>query len=314
MRVRLFFVTDIHGSTVCFKKFINAAPIYKANVLILGGDITGKALVPILEKGDGTYTLEFSGKKIQVGREDLEDLKKRIENSGQYYYIAREEELKRLEENKEELERIFDSLMVERLRSWISLAEERLKDREVECYISPGNDDKEIVDEVLRGSIVRNPEQDVVEVKGGYEMITVGISNVTPWRSPREVGEEELERIIDHLASRLKKPNSSIFNIHVPPINTEIDKAPAVNSNLEYVREVIGIKMIHAGSTAVRNAIERYKPMLGLHGHIHESRGCVKIGSTYCINPGSEYESGILKGAIVDLENGRVRDYLLTAG
>ncbi len=314
MRVRIFFITDIHGSTVCFKKFINAAPIYKADILILGGDITGKALVPILEKGDGTYTLEFSGKKIQVGKEGLEDLKKRIENSGQYYYVAGEEELKRIEENKEELERIFDSLMIERLRSWIGLAEERLKGREVECYISPGNDDKEIVDEVLRGSIVKNPEQDVVEVKGGYEMITVGISNVTPWRSPREVSEEELERIIDSLASRLKKPNSSIFNIHVPPINTEIDKAPAVNSNLEYVREVIGIKMIHAGSTAVRNAIERYQPMLGLHGHIHESRGCVKIGSTYCINPGSEYESGILKGAIVDLENGRVRDYLLTAG
>jgi Icc-related predicted phosphoesterase len=314
MKTRVFFITDVHGSTICFKKFLNAHSVYKADVLILGGDITGKALVPIIERGDGSYTLEFGGKRMIVEKGQLEGVKNMIENSGQYYHIAREEDFRRLSENPYELETLFDNLMAERLKFWIELAENKLKGKNVECYISPGNDDKRMVDTLLNGHVVRNPEQEIVEIKGRYEMITVGLSNMTPWKSPREVSEEELERIIEDLASKLREHKSSIFNFHVPPVNTEIDKAPAVNANLEYQRDVMGVKIIHAGSIAVRRAIERYQPALGLHGHIHESRGCVKIGSTYCINPGSEYESGILRGAIVDLDNGKVRDYLLTAG
>jgi len=65
---------------------------------------------------------------------------------------------------------------------------------------------------------------------------------------------------------------------------------------------------------AVREAIEKYKPLLGLHGHIHESRGVVNIGRTLCINPGSEYGEGIIRGAIVDLAKDKVLSYQLTSG
>ena len=47
--------------------------------------------------------------------------------------------------------------------------------------------------------------------------------------------------------------------------------------------------MIHAGSTAVRASIEKHQPLVGLHGHIHESKGFVTLGRTLCLNPGSEY-------------------------
>ncbi len=64
----------------------------------------------------------------------------------------------------------------------------------------------------------------------------------------------------------------------------------------------------------MRAAIEKYKPLLGLHGHVHESKGFVNIGSTLCINPGSEYGEGILRGVIVELGDGKVKNYLLTQG
>jgi Icc-related predicted phosphoesterase len=67
------------------------------------------------------------------------------------------------------------------------------------------------------------------------------------------------------------------------------------------------------GSKAVRRAIETYQPILSLHGHIHESRGVATIGRTVCINPGSEYPDGVLRGAIVDFDRDGVKSYVLTS-
>ena len=72
--------------------------------------------------------------------------------------------------------------------------------------------------------------------------------------------------------------------------------------------------MAPVGATSVRKAIEEYQPLLGLHGHIHESRGVARLGRTICINPGSRYNEGILQGVIIDLEGNCVRNYQLTAG
>ena len=52
----------------------------------------------------------------------------------------------------------------------------------------------------------------------------------------------------------------------------------------------------------------------GIHGHIHESRGTFKLGKTLCINPGSEYTEGILRGSLIELRGGKVRSQQLTAG
>jgi Icc-related predicted phosphoesterase len=75
-----------------------------------------------------------------------------------------------------------------------------------------------------------------------------------------------------------------------------------------------GIEPAAVGSTAVREAIERHQPVLSLHGHVHESRGTAKIGRTLAINPGSEYNQGLLRGAIVQLNKGKVKMHQLTAG
>jgi uncharacterized protein len=210
---------------------------------------------------------------------------------------------------------VFNECITSVLASWVKLVHERLHGTGIVCYISPGNDDKFEVDSVLSdsGELV-NPEGRVVDLDGEHEMITLGYANPTPWHSPREVGEDKLGEMIESMAAKVARPEKAIYNLHVPPIETDLDKAPAVDSELRYVRDGLGVKMIHAGSTAVRTSIEKHAPLLGLHGHIHESKGFVKLGRTLCLNPGSEYADGMLRGALVNLEGGRVKEFMFTSG
>jgi Icc-related predicted phosphoesterase len=312
---RAFFITDVHASDRCFRKFLNAAKVYKADSLILGGDITGKLMVPVVERDDGTFSLELFGEQKTITRNQLDETRKELANAGQYSFVTSRKELDEIEASKEKMDRVFNDCILSVLRSWLQLADERLRGTNVKCYISPGNDDRLEIDDVLIDSgHVIDPENRVVDLDGGYEMITLGYSNITPWKSPREVSDEKLGEMIEALASKVKRPDTSLFNLHVPPINTELDKAPAVDEELRYVKEGLGVKMAHVGSMAVRNSIEKHQPLLGLHGHIHESKGFVKIGRTLCLNPGSEYSDGILRGALVNLDGGRVKEFLLTSG
>jgi Icc-related predicted phosphoesterase len=107
-----------------------------------------------------------------------------------------------------------------------------------------------------------------------------------------------------------------IFNLHDPPVDSSLDVCARLDDG-DPPRHILkgGRPVMHnAGSTAVRRAIEKYHPVLSLHGHIHESPGVVRIGKTLCINPGSEYSEGILRGAIVNLQDGHVQGYQLTTG
>ncbi|MGP8056174.1 MAG: metallophosphoesterase family protein [Nitrososphaerales archaeon] len=312
---RLFFITDIHASDRCFRKFLNAAKFYNADCLVLGGDITGKVLIPIVEGNDGTYTLRLFEKSSTVKKDRLKETQKMLLDAGQYSFVTSPKELEELQADKSREVRVFNEAMGSVLKSWIELAGERLKGTSVKCYISPGNDDRFEIDSLLAdsGHLV-NPENRVVQLEGGFEMITLGYANPTPWKSPREVSEEKLGQMIEALASQVKRMETAVFNLHVPPINTELDRAPAVTQDFEYVKEGLGIKFIHAGSSAVRESIERHAPLLGLHGHIHESKGFVRLGRTLCLNPGSEYADGILRGALVNLVDGKVKEFLLTSG
>ena len=312
--VRIFFTTDVHASDRCFRKFLNASRFYKADCLILGGDITGKVLVPIVETADGNYELKLFGEDRKIKRDKLDQIRRELQDAGQYSFVTTRAELADIQADKSREESLFNEAILSVVRNWMAMVEERLQGTNVTCYISPGNDDRFEIDSVLvDDDHLVNPEARVVSI-GNDEMITLGFANRTPWNSPREVDEDKLGEMIENLASKVRKPRSAIFNLHVPPINTELDKAPAVSQKLEYVREGLGVRMIHAGSTAVRTAIEKHQPLLGLHGHIHESRGFSRIGNTLCLNPGSEYSDGILRGCLVNLQDGKIKEFLLTSG
>jgi Icc-related predicted phosphoesterase len=314
---RIFFTSDVHGSDVCFLKFINAAKFYQANILILGGDITGKMIVPLVQQPDGTYLTEFLGTrqtlKTQLEREAVE---KNIRNSGYYPYITTPDEVEKLQSDKKHLDELFSTVMADGVKRWVSIAEERLKDTKVKCYISPGNDDRFDIDDVLKSSsVVLYPEDEVVWIDDHHEMITTAWTNPTPWHSPRETTEQRLAEIIERMTAKVEHLENSIFNLHCPPYNTPLDLAPELDETLKpKVSSGSGMSMIHVGSAAVRESIEKHQPLLGIHGHIHESRGFVKIGRTLCINPGSEYGEGILRGSVINLDEKRIKSYLLTQG
>jgi len=314
--LRFFFATDIHGSTRCFRKFLNAGTFYDAQVLIMGGDMCGKALVPVVKRGAGKYEMSLSGATTRVEEDSLKGLCESLIDQGYYPYVTTVEELAWLQEDKVAASELFSRLMVERVAEWVSLAERRLKGSGIRCYLSPGNDDEFAVDQVLNAASepVWNPEGQVVDLGLGWTMLSVGFSNRTPWATPREVDDPELGRMIDELAVTLDDPQYCIFNTHLPPANTAIDQAPKLDSDLKPVVKGGQMLWISAGSAAVREALLKYGPKLSLHGHIHEARGAIRVGKTLCINPGSEYGESVVRGALVQLNRKGVRSHLLTAG
>lgn len=320
MMNRIFYSTDLHGSEVCFTKFVNAAKFYKTNILILGGDLTGKAVAPISEQPDGTFTSSFLGHNwVLKTPKEVDLFEKRIRNSGQYPFRTNLKEMEELSENKSKVDEIYLRLMTETLQRWMKIAEERLKGTSVKMYATGGNDDPLFVEKIIRNSdYVIDPEGEVIQIDKDLEMISCGNANMTPWRCPRDVSEAELEEKIEAMASRVNNMKTCIFNLHCPPINSRLDTCikldPSVTPPKPVIDESGNVVLFGAGSSAVRAAIEKYQPLLGLHGHIHESYGAFKIKRTLCVNPGSEYAEGILRGVIVNDSEEKIKSYQFTSG
>jgi Icc-related predicted phosphoesterase len=316
MAIRLFYATDIHGSETCFLKFINAAKYYKARVLIMGGDITGKMMVPIIKQSSGSAKTTFMDHNWKVNTEaEMADLMKHIRRSGAYPHVCSQEEYENISTDFNARAQVFTQIMVSECKRLVDLAEERLKRQSVKCYITPGNDDQFDIDDVFEGhEWIINPEGQVVDIDDHHQMISTGYANMTPWKCPRDILEEELRKKIEEMAVRLEKPESAIFNLHCPPYASQLDDASELDDNLTPVLIAGQIHIIPVGSTAVREAIEQWQPLAALHGHIHESRGRTDIGKTACFNAGSEYATGYLRGLILDLKKGKIKQYQLTSG
>jgi Icc-related predicted phosphoesterase len=309
--IRIFFVTDIHGSNVCYRKYLNALRVYNVDVGILLGDLTGKMLIPLIEKTGGGWETTFMGNHTEANTsEELAELKKTIEMVGYYWVHLTPEEFQEYKADPKKLDGLFNKLMLERLKEWIALADERLAGSTYKVYMAPGNDDHFEVDKVIEDSsaIVNCNNKNVMV--GDHEMVTFSWANPTPWNTPREKTDSELEPMLEELISLVKDKPTSIFNFHAPPYGYALDLAPELSENLVQAAD----RKIHVGSHAVAKMIEKYQPLIGLHGHIHESRGAQKLKRTLTINPGSEYSEGILKGAVILLEKGKVKDYVFTSG
>jgi len=298
-----------------WRKFINAAGFYGVEVLIMGGDIAGKAVVPIVRRNTSFYAPAVAGEQAFT-EDQLPALERRIRDLGQYPYRTNEDELASVQHDRSAIDALFLQIMVETLERWLRLAEERLQAKGVRLYVMLGNDDEPALREVLaRSPVVVDPEDRIIELGEGFQMLSCGFANPTPWHSPREMPEVELQRHLEYLAGQLEEPARSVFNLHVPPIQTAIDTAPVVDENLSPVIQGSSILMGPAGSIAVRAVIEQYQPLISLHGHIHESRGTARIGKTVCINPGSAYGEGVLHGALFELDKRKgLKRYQLTSG
>jgi len=311
----LFFTSDIHGSKKCWIKFLNAAEFYKADVIIMGGDITGKLIIPIIQHKDGKYTTSVFGKDYTLTtKEEVQEMMEKIKFSGYYPYVCDEEEVEKLETDKKKVDKLFDLLMVEELRKWLNMVEERVN-KNVKVIVSPGNDDRFIIDSTIKESErVIYPEERVVEIDDYHEMISCCWSNPTPWNSPREASEDELEKKFETEFNRVDNYDNLICNFHIPPYKSNLDSAPKLDKNLRVIYSMGKPEFIPVGSKSLQKLIKKYEPKLGLHGHIHESAGEKKYNKTLCLNPGSEYGEGILKGYLIDLTKDGIKRYWRVEG
>jgi uncharacterized protein len=309
---KVFFATDLHGSEMCWRKFLNAAKFYEADVLICGGDMTGKAIVPIVRE-NGHFTFTLAGVQQAVGAEQVGEVEAQIRRKGYYPLQMSVERLHELDEDAKIRAETFQQVMLEGVDRWMGMAAEKLRGTGVRCFVCPGNDDEMEVDDVIRRSdLVELGEGKMVDVDG-YTMISTGWSNHTPWNTHREETEEQLGERIETMAKQIPDPSRAIFNLHCPPYKSGLDEAPAIDADLKLIHGGRALRPV--GSTAVRAAIEKHQPLLSLHGHIHESKGAIKIGKTLSINPGSSYEEGMLMGAIIQLDPKKgIKSYQLVNG
>jgi Icc-related predicted phosphoesterase len=306
-RTRLMFATDLHGSESVWRKFLNSARVYDLDALVLSGDMTGKIMVPIYERADGKYDACLIGRDYVLDKSEIPDFAKKVRMVAYLPYITNREEGARIGQDETYREGLFERMECEIVEHWLTLIEGRVPD-ECRIIISPGNDDKFAIDDVIRKCPrVTFGEEEVVDLDGEHEVLCFGWSNTTPFDSPRECSEEELMTKLDRVAQMVKHMATAVFCVHVPPYDSQLDVAPLVDKELRIIVQGGRPQMVPVGSKTVRKVIEKYQPLLGLHGHIHESPGFAKIGRTQCLNPGSEYGEGIFKGYLVELDGPKIK-------
>jgi Icc-related predicted phosphoesterase len=312
--MRIFFATDVHGSDICWRKFLNAGTFHKADVLIMGGDMTGKAMVPIVANGS-SWELTLQDQKLTLTTEtEVVAMEKRISDRGYYPIRLSREEVDAWAGDAGLVDARFKAEIVHGVERWMAIADEKLRGSQIRCIVSPANDDMFEIDEIIERAATPVLGEAVAIDLEGLTMVSTGWTNPTPWNTFRELPENQLRAKIDELVKAAPDPHRAIFNFHVPPYGSNLDNAPKLDAAMNYVSG--GQALIPVGSRAVRDAILQYGPLLSLHGHIHEGRGAVKLGRTLAVNPGSTYEDGVLQAAIVDLDTkkGSVKRYLLING
>jgi hypothetical protein len=311
--LKIFFATDIHGSEICWKKFLNAAAFYKVDMLILGGDVTGKAMVPILQY-QGYWELTLNGERIRVeSKTELDEIQRKIRDRGSYPTVLAPDELDQLK-TEEAVDRRFGMEMTKGLDRWLDMADGKLRGGEIPCILNCGNDDIWEMDAIIEQSPSASFAESKVLDLGGFYMASCGWTNPTPWNTFREAPDDVLTGKLDAIIQQIPDMGRAIFNFHAPPYGSGLDEAPALDETMRPIHG--GAVMKPVGSKAVRGAIERYQPALSVHGHIHESRGIWKSGRTLAMNPGSSYNDGVLQGAVIELnqKKGKVVRHLLVNG
>lgn len=312
--MKLFFATDVHGSEICWKKFLAAAKFYEVDTLILGGDMTGKAIIPIIAQGGDEFKVTLLEQVTMLhGKEEVDKMVTTIQNRGYYPYLTNPDEVQEIANSPGKTDKLFMDQVLKTMQHWMEYADNKLNGTGILCYVCPGNDDVFEIDAVIASSkYVRSLEGQVIQLDEYHEMANSGWSNPTPWDTHREEPDEALLKRLEMVISQVKNPSQAVFNFHPPPFGSGLDEAPELTKDLRPA--YAGRSMIPVGSKAVMTMIDKYQPILGLHGHIHEGKGTRKYKKTLCVNPGSMYEQGMLNGAVIELKPNKVGNYLLTTG
>src|SRR5919198_2231753 len=151
--MRLYFATDIHGSETCWRKFLNSGKHYGADVLILGGDMTGKALVPVVDDGGGCWRRTLLENRHDLaGEEEVAEFEAAVQRRGDYPFRTTPDELAEYESDPERADRFFHEQMLATVERWMALADERLQGTGIRAFVCPGNDDQLDIDPVIEAA------------------------------------------------------------------------------------------------------------------------------------------------------------------
>jgi uncharacterized protein len=310
--MRVFFVSDIHGSETCFRKLVNAGKFYGADLLVMGGDLAGKELIPVVGQA-GSWTARFRGTPFTMDTlAEVAEFERRVATMGPYTLRTDGGFVAELRHDQEVVEQTLRRLILERTEKWVALAADRLAGTGIRLLIGLGNDDfDEMIPYLNLGPVSYAP--DGLLDLGDFTLVSLGWSNITPWRTNRECTEELLAEKLA-VVHESADPARTIFNIHVPPYDSGLDLAPRLDESLQI--QLVGGQpdLVPVGSASVAASISAYQPLLSLHGHIHEGRGMTRKGRTVVINPGSEYEQASLLGALIDIKPGKVKRCQLVSG
>ena len=312
--MKVFFATDIHGSEICWRKFLNAAAFYKADMVVLGGDVTGKVAGARPGHAGLLGSVVRRPAAAAGDQAELDEIQRKIRDRGSYPSVMAPDELDALNEEDGSVDRRFTLEMTRGLDRWLDMADGKLRGGDIPCILNGGNDDIWEIDDIIEQSpCVSFAESKVIDI-GGFYLASMGWTNPTPWNTFREAPEDVLTTKIDAVVSQIPDMGRAVFNFHAPPYGTGLDEAPALDDSMRPTHG--GAVMKPVGSKAVREAILKYEPVLSVHGHIHESRGVAKLGRTLSMNPGSSYTDGVLQGAVLDLneKKGKVAKYILVNG
>ena len=301
---RLYVCSDIHAAERVWRKLLNAtrANTYKADAVLIAGDLTGKALVPVVAT-DGGWRARVLGQQRRARDEtELAELERAIADLGYYPVRVTADELAAMESDPALVRRHFTEQIVERVRDWMALAADRLDGSALPVYVMPGNDDEFEIDPILAESpYCIDVNERVIDLTPWHQLVSMGWSSPTPWSTPRELPEEEFLDRLSGLMTGVRDARRTVVMTHVPPYDSGLDTAPMLSPELRPTISAGDVLRGPVGSHGVRAAIEQFRPVLGVHGHIHESGGERRIGDTLCINAGSEANVGILRGYLVDL-------------
>src|SRR2546427_3815648 len=183
---KVFFATDLHGSEVCWKKFLNAAKFYDAAVLICGGDMTGKAIGPIVSE-NGHYSVTLGGEHQAVAADQVTEVEANIRRKGYYPLRMSVDRLHELDGDAGKRAACFQEVMLEGVERWMGMAAEKLRGSGIRCYVSPGNDDEMEVDDVIRrGRLVEVGARRGVDRRGLSVISTRRVHPHPPGPTPRE--------------------------------------------------------------------------------------------------------------------------------
>jgi len=316
----IFYVADIHGSDICFRKWLNAAGFYGADILIIGGDLTGKVLLPIYPTPGAAeaWTATWNDRVHRLEtRAEVDELIARARDSGAYGYVTTADEMAEIGASIEREREVFGRLKLEALEGWLALADERLTGRRTRAFLMPGNDDPPAIDALLASShSLVDVQGATTELAPGVWMASRGESTPTPWHTPREVPDATLGDLVETAVRGLPPSGTTIWNLHMPPFDTGVDRAPRLDGSLHVQYDGSGEPIMDpVGSHAIRDLIAERQPTVALHGHIHEGRGRYRIGATTGFNPGSQYQDGVLQGLLLRVSARKgLRDFVFTAG